>query len=97
MQNPPILSRRLTLMLAAASGVAVANIYYNQPMLADMAATFHVPAQQDRLCRDRNPDRLRRRDVPPSISLGDFLERRRLIVSLFLATSLALAGAALLP
>ena len=24
----------------------MANIYYNQPMLADMAATFHVPAHK---------------------------------------------------
>jgi predicted MFS family arabinose efflux permease len=96
MQNPPILSRRLILMLAAASGVAVANIYYNQPMLADMAATFHVPAHKIGYVATATQIGYAA-GMPLFIPLGDFLERRVLIVALFLATSLALAGAALSP
>jgi len=36
------LNRTLVLAMAAASGIAVANLYYIQPLLADIAQTFHV-------------------------------------------------------
>jgi len=96
MQNAPVLSRRLTLMLAGASGVAVANIYYNQPMLAEIAATFHASAHQTGYVATATQIGYAA-GMPLFIPLGDFLERRRLLVSLFLSVSLALAGAALSP
>lgn len=36
------LNRTLVLTMAAASGIAVANLYYIQPLLADIAQAFHV-------------------------------------------------------
>ena len=92
----PVLSRRLTLMLAGASGVAVANIYYNQPMLADMAQTFHASAHEVGYVATATQIGYAA-GMPLFIPLGDFLERRRLTVSLFVVVSLALAGAALSP
>jgi predicted MFS family arabinose efflux permease len=92
----PVLSRRLTVMLAGASGVAVANIYYNQPMLADMASTFHASAHQIGYVATATQIGYAA-GMPLFIPLGDFTERRRLVVSLFLTVSVALAGAALSP
>ncbi|AFM40171.1 arabinose efflux permease family protein [Desulfosporosinus acidiphilus SJ4] len=44
--NLPVLSRSLLLILAVSCGLSVANLYYNQPLLADMAQTFHLSAAQ---------------------------------------------------
>jgi predicted MFS family arabinose efflux permease len=89
----PVLSRGLTFAMAAAAGIAVANIYYNQPMLG--------------LIEEALPSRLTGL-VPTAtqvgyaaglfliVPLGDILERRRLIVIQFgvLAFSLVLAAIA---
>ncbi|MEO0035034.1 MAG: hypothetical protein RLZZ501_1057 [Pseudomonadota bacterium] len=89
------LGRGLTLAMALACGLGVANIYYSQPMLGlierDLAGSA-LPAQ-----------------IPPVtqfgyalglfllVPLGDLLERRRVIVVQFLALALMLALAALAP
>lgn len=80
--------------MAVASGVAVANIYYNQPMLADMARSLHVNAHQIGLAATATQIGYAA-GMPLFVPLGDFVERRRLVVSLFAAVAFALAGVAL--
>ncbi|MGP0584262.1 MFS transporter [Paenibacillus timonensis] len=46
-ESTPIrLSRFLVLTLAVTAGIAVANLYYIQPLLAEIAAAFHVTQAQ---------------------------------------------------
>lgn len=76
------MTRGLTVTMAIASGCAAANLYYNQPLLAQIARSYNVPQAQAGI-------------LPPLcqigyatglfllVPLGDILERRRLIVTLF--------------
>ncbi|QEO16797.1 MFS transporter [Acetobacter vaccinii] len=100
MDTPPSLGpdasagRGLTLAMAAATGFAVANIYYNQPMLGVMEAAL--------------PGRLTA-FIPTAtqlgyalglfvlVPLGDLLERKSLIVGQFILLTLALVATALAP
>jgi predicted MFS family arabinose efflux permease len=90
------ISLRMTLVMAIACGVAVANIYYNQPMLGILEAAF--PGQVTVIGL-----------VPTStqlgfaaglfllVPLGDRFDRRRLILIQVAALTLSLAAAALAP
>jgi predicted MFS family arabinose efflux permease len=88
------IGRVVIYLMAAAAGVAVANIYYNQPMLGLIEA--ELPGRLSPL-------------IPTAtqlgyavglfllVPLGDILERRRLIVAQFGVLALALAMAAMAP
>ncbi len=86
----------LVILLAVATGVAVASNYYVQPLLPDIRQTFGsgvgatalivTAAQIGYLA-----------GLLFILPLGDLLERRRLVVVLSLVTALALVGAGLAP
>jgi predicted MFS family arabinose efflux permease len=91
-QNKP-LSKGLVLLMAISCGLAVANLYYNQPLLADIGRTFGASARQV-----SNISMLTQIGYAAGmflfIPLGDIQERRKLITVLLLAVGLALIGVA---
>ncbi|MCC3575274.1 MAG: MFS transporter [Microcoleus sp. PH2017_40_RAT_O_B] len=82
--------------MAITTGIAVANIYYNQPLLVEMGRSFHASIQQVGF-------------IPMLtqigyalgmllfVPLGDMIERRILIATLLAATACALVSAAMSP
>ncbi|MGA7937873.1 MAG: MFS transporter [Kovacikia sp.] len=84
----------LVWIMAIASGVTVANLYYNQPLLAIMAQDFQVSADVVGFI-----PMLTQMGYAVGIllfvPLGDLVERRRLIVTMLGATAVASALAAL--
>jgi predicted MFS family arabinose efflux permease len=79
--------------MTAASGVAVANIYYNQPMLADMARSMHTGSHQIGYVATATQIGYAA-GMPLFVPLGDILDRRKLIMGLFVAVAGALCLAA---
>lgn len=90
------MKRSTVLLLTVASGFAVANLYYNQPLLAEIGRSLNVSAQEV--------------GYIPTFSqigyavglllivpLGDMLERRRLLVTMFAIVACALVAAAISP
>lgn len=88
--------RHTLLLLSVACGVGVSNIYYNQPLLLEMAHSLKVP-----------PAQIGEVAVATQIGyalgiflfvpLGDVVERRGLMVKLFAAVSLSMLASALAP
>jgi len=89
----PHLSRALLWTMTVASAVAVANIYYNQPMLADMMRALSVTPKEIGLVATFTQVGYAL-GMPLFIPLGDFVNRRRLVVLLFFAVACALVLAA---
>ncbi|MDQ1474686.1 MAG: hypothetical protein QOJ99_6166 [Bryobacterales bacterium] len=92
----PTLTSDLRWILAIASGVAVANIYYNQPILADIGRTFHAAPRQVGLVATATQIGYAF-GMPLFVPLGDFINRRTLVVFLFAAVAVALVATALAP
>ena len=91
-QHQVKLSTSLLWTMAIACDIAVANIYYNQPMLTDMARSFHASAGQIGFVATATQAGYAV-GMPAFIPLADFVDRRSLLAGLFAA---AAASAALL-
>jgi predicted MFS family arabinose efflux permease len=90
------LTPRLKLIMAVTCGAAIANVYYNQPLLAQIGQDFHASARQVGALPTLT-------QVGFAIGvfliapLGDVLERRRLILTTLLLLTLSLVAATLSP
>jgi predicted MFS family arabinose efflux permease len=90
------LSRGLVAIIAVATGAVVANLYYAQPVLHEVARTFHSGSGPTSLiitCTQVGYAAGLLLVVP----LGDLFARRKLVVQIFLVAVLALIGCALAP
>ncbi|WP_229521820.1 MFS transporter [Paenibacillus monticola] len=90
------LSKSLILILAATSGLAVANLYYNQPLLADIGRTFHASSSAIGYVSMLTQIGYAL-GMLLFVPLGDIRERRTLITILLVAVSLSLIGFATAP
>jgi predicted MFS family arabinose efflux permease len=82
--------------LAVATGVAVANVYYMQPVLALMAADLHVSSRAIGTVSTMMQIGYAL-GIVAFVPLGDIVQRRSLIVGMFALTTLFLIGVALAP
>lgn len=81
------------LLLAIAGGISVINVYFNQPLLADIAASFHVSPQQVSLipaCTQIGFGI----GVILFVPLGDMVQRRKFIPIMLVLLAGALVAAA---
>lgn len=84
------------MLLAAAAGVAVANVYYVQPLLQLIADDFHAPARTAGLVSVMMQAGYAL-GIVAFVPLGDVLQPRRLLTGMFCAVALMLAAAATAP
>jgi predicted MFS family arabinose efflux permease len=94
--SPAALSRSVILIFAAACGLSVANVYYAQPLLDAMARDFAIsPASIGIVVTATQIGYAL--GLLLIVPLGDFLDRRRLIVAQSVASALALTIVGLAP
>jgi len=92
----PRARRGLLPFLGIASGASVATIYYNQPLLLEITRTFQVsPSRGGAVAVATQLGYAA--GILLFVPLGDVIERRKLIVRLFGAVSVALVAAGLAP
>lgn len=92
-RTPP---RSLVLLLTVAAGMSVANLYYNQPLLSDIAASFHASSASAGVIATLTQVGYAL-GLLLFVPLADSMERRRLIVALLVAVAIALAATATSP
>ena len=90
------ISRRLTLIMAAACGLVVANLYYAQPLLHTISQSLHVSTAEVGLLVTATQIGYAA-GLLLLVPLGDLYERRRLLAAMLAVTTLGLIGAALAP
>ena len=92
--HPP--SRRLIWLLTIATGASVANLYYNQPLLSDIARTFgSSPRAAGSIATLTQAGYAV--GMLLFVPLGDIVERRRLITTLLCVVAVALLATGLGP
>ena len=96
MNSPTRMSGAMTLLFAVAGGAAVSNLYWAQPLLAQIAESLGVPVGRAGLLVTMTQLGYAL-GVLLIVPLGDMLDRRRLIPAIILASAVALAGCALAP
>src|SRR6476659_895054 len=85
--KPP--SRRLIWVLTVATGASVANLYYNQPLLSDIARTFQSSTRAAGSIATLTQAGYAV-GMLLFVPLGDIVERRRLITTLLCVVAVAL-------
>jgi predicted MFS family arabinose efflux permease len=96
MNYKTVIDRKIVWLMAIISGATAANLYYNQPLLAAIAKSLQASAQDTGLIPTLGQIGYALGNFL-IVPLGDLLERRRLIVTMLIGTSLALATAAVSP
>lgn len=94
--GPTGLSRRTLFVLAGTCGATVANVYNNQPLLPEIARTFHASAAATGWVATAAQGGYAV-GLCLVVPLGDVRDRRRLILTLLAAVSVALTFAAISP
>jgi predicted MFS family arabinose efflux permease len=90
------LSRGLVVLMAVATGAVVANLYYAQPVLHEVAGTFHSgPGPTSTIITASQIGYAA--GLLLVVPLGDLHPRRLLVARLFCLSALALIGCALAP
>lgn len=93
---PRQLDAALVWLMALTCGLVVANIYYNQPLLAAIGRTFHVSDSRASLVATATQVGYTL-GMLLVVPLGDKLERKRLMLAMLGAASACLGAAALAP
>lgn len=88
--------RRLVWLMAVTAGAVVANNYYNQPLLSEIAAEFGTSERSASLIATLTQVGYAM-GLLFLLPLGDMLERRRILTVLLLASSAMLVAFALAP
>lgn len=94
--STPDISKGLILLLAIAAGISVANLYYNQPLLADIAKTFHISFQEVGLLSTFTQLGYAS-GIFLFVPLGDIKEKRKVILVLIAGVTISLLGVASAP
>jgi predicted MFS family arabinose efflux permease len=94
--EPRRLSRRVVALMAVASGAAVANLYYIQPLLTVVARGLHVSDGAAGLLVTASQIGYVA-GLAFLVPIGDIVERRRMIATILLGTAVAAAACAAAP